>query len=166
MGKKYKGKLCAYCGVRESTGPDHVLGRGFCTEEHRGNLPQVPACDQCNARKSQLEHYLMTVLPFGGRHRDSRITLQTLVPKRLEKNAKLHRELEIGYIGDKLPLRENTIEPLFQFIAKGLVWHHWGVILTLQDCAAATVVRADGLGLLGHLLTEAAASGSCCGKLG
>lgn len=154
MGKKYKGKLCVYCGERESTGPDHVWGRGFCLEKHRGNLPQVPACDQCNGTKSGLELYLMSVLPFGGRHRDSQETLRMLVPKRLEKNAKLHRELQIGYIGDKIPLHENQIEPLFVFIAKGLLWHHWGIILGADDCAAAIVVRDDGAGLLNHIFTK------------
>jgi hypothetical protein len=34
---------------------------------------------------------------------DEDVTLQTLVPKRLEKNAKLHRELQIGYSGDRFP---------------------------------------------------------------
>jgi hypothetical protein len=92
-----------YCGERESTTPDHVWGRGFCLEQYRDNLPQVPACGKCNGEKSTLEHYLMTVLPFGCQHRDSQATLKTLVPKRLEKNAKLFRELQIGYIGDNCP---------------------------------------------------------------
>jgi hypothetical protein len=124
MGKKYKGKPCVYCGERDSTTADHVWGRGFCLEQYRDNLPQVPACGKCNGEKARLEHYLMTVLPFGGQHRDSQTTLRALVPKRLEKNARLSRELQIGYMGDKLPLRENSVEPLFRFIAKGLVWHH------------------------------------------
>lgn len=155
-----------YCGERESTTPDHVWGRGFCLEQYRDNLPQVPACGKCNGEKSTLEHYLMTVLPFGCQHRDSQATLKTLVPKRLEKNAKLYRELQIGYIGDKLPLRENSVEPLFKYVAKGLVWHHWGAILTPQDCAAAIVVRSDGLGFLGYLLTKLRPRDRVVGNLG
>jgi hypothetical protein len=154
MGKAFKGKLCVYCGKRLSATGDHVFCRGFCLEKHRGDLPQVPACDECNRVKSYLEHYLTTVLPFGARHHDSQETLITLVPKRLEKNVKLHRELKIGYIGEKIPLREGQIEPLFALITKGLLWHHWGITLTDDDCAAAIVVRNDGAGLLNHIFTK------------
>jgi hypothetical protein len=166
MGKKYKGKLCVYCGERESTTADHVWGKGFCLEKHRDNLPQVPACGRCNGEKSRLEHYLMTVLPFGARHRDSQATLETLVPRRLEKNTKLHRELRVGYSGDKLPLHENQIEPLFALIAKGLVWHHWQTVLTPHDCVAATVIRADGVGALGHIFTKLRPRNRVVGNLG
>jgi hypothetical protein len=154
MRRDFAGKLCAYCAEREATTADHVFGRGFCLEKHRANLPQVPACSVCNGEKSKLEHYLMTVLPFGGKHRDSQSTLQELVPRRLEKNAKLHRELQVGYDGDRLPLRINQIEPLFALIAKGLVWHHWGALLSSEDRAAATVIRRDGIGPLAHIFTR------------
>ena len=157
MGKTYRGKLCVYCGKRPSVTGDHVLCRGFYLEKHRGDLPQAPTCDECNRVKSYLEHYLTTVLPFGGQHRDSRETLVTLVPKRLEKNAKLHRELQIGYVGDKIPLREGQIEPLFAFIAKGLLWQNWGITLTEDDCAAAIVVRNEGAGFLNHIFTKMSA---------
>lgn len=60
----------------------------------------------------------------------------------------------VGYLGDKIPLREGQIEPLFTFIAKGLLWHHWRITLTDTDCAAAIVVRDDGAGLLNHIFTK------------
>jgi hypothetical protein len=154
MSKKYRHKICVYCGKTTSTAGDHVWARTFCLERYRANLPQVPSCDKCNRDKSYLEHYLATVLPFGALHADSAETINTLVPKRLEKNAKLQRELRIGYIGDRIPLREGQIEPLFAFIAKGLLWHHWGIILTDKDCAAAIVVRDNGAGLLSHIFTK------------
>ena len=166
MGKKYKGKLCVYCGKRPSVTGDHVFARKFCLDKHRGDLPQVPTCDECNRVKSYLEHYLTTVLPFGGQHRDSQETLRTLVPKRLEKNAKLHRELKIGYVGDKIPLREGQIEPLFAFIAKGLLFHHWGITLTDDDCAAAIVVRNDGAGFLNHIFKKMSARDRVAQNLG
>jgi hypothetical protein len=80
--------------------------------------------------------------------------LSTLVPKRLEKNSKLHRELKVGYLGDRIPLRDGQIEPLFGFIAKGLLWHHWGITLSADDCTAAIVVRDDGAGFLDHIFTK------------
>jgi hypothetical protein len=154
MGKKYKGKLCVYCAKRPSVAGDHVFARKFFLETHRGDLPQVPTCSECNGIQSQLEHYWTTVLPFGGRHGGSLETRRTLVPKRLENNAKLHRELKVGYVDDKIPLREGQIEPLFAFIVKGLLGHHWGITLTHDDCAAAIVVRDDGAGFLKHLFTK------------
>jgi hypothetical protein len=154
MSKKYKGKVCVYCGKAASTTADHVWARNFCLERNRANLPQVPSCDECNRSKSYLEHYLATVLPFGALHADSAETINVLVPKRLEKNAKLHRELSIGYTGDRIPLREGQIEPLFTFIAKGLLWHHWEITLGDGDCAAAIVVREDGAGLLNYMFTK------------
>ena len=44
---------------------DHVIARGFFLPSERGELPQVPACKQCNNEKSRIEHHLTTVLPFG-----------------------------------------------------------------------------------------------------
>jgi hypothetical protein len=156
MGKKYKDKLCVYCAERLSTTGDHVLGREFCLVKHRTNLPQVPACEQCNGEKSKLEHYLMTVLPFGGRHSEATTTLQTMVPTRLERNQKLHESLRTGYTGDKIPLEPGKIEALFVFITKGLLWHHFGVILTKEDRIAVTVIQSDGEGFLKEIFSRKA----------
>jgi hypothetical protein len=56
----------------------------------------VPACRPCNTAKADLEHYLATVLPFGGRHADAAANLQDLVPQRLAKNLALKRKLATG----------------------------------------------------------------------
>jgi hypothetical protein len=81
MSKKYKGKVCVYCGKEPSTTGDHVFAREFFLVKHRDGLPQVPSCDKCNGEKSALEHYLTAVLPFGARHRNASQALQTMVPK-------------------------------------------------------------------------------------
>lgn len=148
MSKKYKGKLCVYCGEKPSTGGDHVFAREFFLPKHRTGLPQVPACDTCNGEKSELEHYLTTVLPFGGLHPGARDNLVTMVPKRLQKNTKLRARLLQGYTGDKIPLESGRIEGLFALIAKGLLWHHWQAILRHDDQAAATVIHDAGLAFL------------------
>lgn len=82
-----------YCGTATAATADHVFARQFFLIEHRDQLPKVPACSDCNNRKSQLEHYLATILPFGGRHRHSRRMLDEMVPPRLARNRKLHADI-------------------------------------------------------------------------
>lgn len=154
VSKKYKGKLCVYCAKRPSTTADHVFAREFFLVNHRNGLPQVPACNVCNGEKSELEHYLTAVLPFGGRHRDASVNLQTMVPKRLQRNAKLRTRLAEAYTGEKIPLESGRIERLFVFITKGLLWHHWQSILGADDCAAATVLQTAGAVGLDHVLSR------------
>jgi hypothetical protein len=79
-----------------------------------------------------LELYLMTVLAFGGRHPDAAANLMTMVPKRLEKNAKLRAELEAGFAqtrGTAIPFNHVRLSKLFAMIARGLTGHHWQVLL-------------------------------------
>ena len=93
----FKGQPCIYCLVRPSMNQgDHVFARQLFPVSERDNLPKVPCCDQCNNDKSRLEHYLVTVLPFGAQHADSLSNLKTMVPPRLVKNQRLNRELRDG----------------------------------------------------------------------
>lgn len=140
--KKFAGELCVYCNSRPAVVADHVFAREFFLLKQRGNLPQVPVCDQCNNEKSRLEHRLTALLPFGGRHADALTNLETMVPKRLAKNARLQRELahgrdttwnrsEGGLLLQQMTLPvDGQLEKLFGYIAKGLLWHHWKVRLT------------------------------------
>ena len=96
MSKKFKDKLCVYCAEEPSTSGDHVFARQFFLPRHRINLPKVPACDDCNGEKAELEHYLASLLPFGGRHSDAGENLETMVPKHLGKNIGLNRALAQG----------------------------------------------------------------------
>lgn len=132
MSKKYKGKQCVYCVSATSATGDHVIGREFFLPNQRSGLPIVPACEPCNNRKSQLEHYLMAVLPFGGLHPDAASNLETLVRKRLLKNAKLHAELVKGLAqsgGTAIPFDSDRLTSLCALIARGLLWYHWGILL-------------------------------------
>src|SRR3546814_1085932 len=74
-------------------------------------LPQVSACEPCNRDKSQLEHYLLSVLSFGGNHPASSAILAGEVPRRLEKNRKLHTELANGTREVLLRTGDGTREP-------------------------------------------------------
>lgn len=143
MSKLFKGKTCVYCGaVGASDTGDHVLAREFVAVEHRGQIPKVPACAVCNNKKAAIENYLTAVLPFGGRHAEALDNLTANVPKRLAKNQKLHRNL---YSGSSrvwspepsglvvntmaVPLDGDRLEQLIALMVRGLMFHHWGVIL-------------------------------------
>lgn len=130
--KKVEGKKGVYCGAEAMTS-DHTLARKFFLEKRRGDLPQVPACFNCNNRKSELERYLMTILAFGAKHSDALENLATLVPPRLEKNAKLSRQLRSGLLksgGKALPLDYKQLEEYLGMLAKALAYQHYGLILS------------------------------------
>jgi hypothetical protein len=135
---------------------DHVFAREFFLPDRRANLPKVPACDTCNGAKSRLEHYLTVVLPFGGQHADGLAHLSGMVSGRLARNQKLARGLSAGLSRTMVPGKETPtitipIDPdkvgeLFSLIAKGLVWHHWQVLLHPD----AFGVRAEMLSAAGE----------------
>lgn len=140
-GKRFKGKLCVYCAERPSVTGDHVFARAFFTKASRDNLPQVPTCEPCNNEKSKLEHYLATVLPFGGRHADAITNLAERVPSRLAQNQRLARELrasrgrtwelERGLSRETMtiPFDSEMYHLLFEFIGRALAWYYWHVYL-------------------------------------
>lgn len=158
MSKKFKNKPCAYCQQAPSTkSGDHVFAREFFAEGKRNNLPKVPACDRCNNEKSRLEHYLTAVLPFGGRHADASLALAGMVPDRLAKNARLHRELAEG-VGHAvveevagqpmptltIPFDGRVLQKLFDFIVRGLIFYHWGTALSEQHGVRLIILTEAG----------------------
>jgi hypothetical protein len=157
MSKKYKGKTCAYCATPEaSVTADHVFAREFFPVEKRDGLPQVPACERCNNEKSKLEHYLVTVLPFGAEHADARQVLGAMVEPRLAKNAKLQRELRAGkdivwrFNGRglapamRIPFQTDKLEVLATMWARGLAFHHFGVVIPTGHNVVAAMITAEG----------------------
>jgi hypothetical protein len=141
--KRNKGKTCAYraAAAASETG-DHVVAREFVPVRYRSQIPVVPACSRCNAEKGNLEHYLTSVLLFGGRLADAGTNLERDGPRRLAKNQKLRRELSGG--GERiwtrepsglvvrtlaLPIDGEKVERLVGFIVRGLMSHHWKVVL-------------------------------------
>lgn len=142
MGKGFKGKTCVYCAAEgASATADHVFARQFFPIARRGRLPTVPACDACNCSKSILEHYLTTVLPLAGRHPDSSHILASDVPRRLDRNKRLHRELSAGLMpivvteeGQQVetyafPFESEKYVELFRYIARGLTAFHWETVI-------------------------------------
>ena len=157
MGKSYKGRTCVYCGAQgASQAGDHVFARKLFPIEHRANLPQVPACGPCNQAKSELEHYLLTLLPFGGRQRDSSELLNTAVPKRLAKNRRLHEELAAGrghaWLSESegirqamtLPFDGDKLMALFRYIVRGLTAYHWQIQIPQPYQVGVSVLTRHG----------------------
>jgi hypothetical protein len=157
MRNKFKGESCVYCNEAKASTSDHVICRQFFLVKQRANLPQVPACSLCNNEKSSLENYLTVLLPFGGRHADASETLSTMVPKRLAKNAKLHRELAVGLAksgGVSLPLDHTRLDKLFALIARGLAWHAWKVRLGQQHSAIASIFHDSGAAFFDQMINR------------
>lgn len=158
MSKKYKNKTCVYCtNVNSSQTGDHILAREFFLENQRDNLPKVPACNDCNNEKSELEHYLTAILPFSGRHADSKENLVRMVPPRLEKNKKLHATLSAnsGTIWGRfnglilphhaIPFDYEKMQKLLTFIVKGLSAHYFKIIIPKEYFVGTIIpnIRAE-----------------------
>lgn len=141
MSKRFTSKTCVYCGRPSATG-DHVFARAFFLPSERADLPKVPACRTCNARKSELERELCAIVPFGGRQPRSLEALTTLVPRRLARNQRLHRKLQAetsqmwvpqasGLVMRcmSVPFPGDKLIDLFAFIVRGVHAHHFGMPL-------------------------------------
>lgn len=152
MSKAFKGGLCAYCCQTEAATAGHVIARGFFPLELRGNLPKVGACKVCNNKKSQLEHRLTLIMPFGARHSGASESLQAVEGK-IAKNQKLLRWLAEGLrytlrsvdgspwqLEMTVPAPSQDIEELGAYIVKGLARHHWNL-----DIGPGIFVRASFL---------------------
>jgi len=143
ISKKYVGKTCVYCCIpNNSSTADHVLAKQFFQESFRVDLPKVPSCADCNNNKSKLEHYLATMLPFTANGETGLQRLSEKTSSRLSKNQRLHRELQAGMEGvwttghDGVPVRtlalpfdSKKIEKLYSYIARGLAFWHWKLLL-------------------------------------
>lgn len=140
--KKYRNKLCVYCRTANSATADHVFPKEMFQLRHRNNIPKVPACKKCNNEKSKIEHYLLSVLPFGGTHDDAKEMLSIDALKRLKKNQKLFSRLRNEWGHSYIPRESKVLEKRMHvkfdpnmlhtfigFASLGLTYHHWGLIL-------------------------------------
>lgn len=102
----------------------------------RQNIPKVPACIECNGVKSKYEHYIATVLPFGGRHGQAKENLTTMVPKRISKNRNLLYNLRESFqkrqnqsfpeeLGTPIDFDHETLIEWFKYVGFGLMWHEF-----------------------------------------
>ena len=159
MSKRFKGKPCVYCGSDGGTA-DHIFAREFFPTNLRANLPKVSACRPCNVSKSELEHYLLTLLPFGGRLPISNSLMSAAVPGRLAKNRRLHAELATGQSSIEvkesggvrramaLPFDNAKLVALFRSIARGLAAYHWNAAIPQNYYVGAGLVTEAGEAVL------------------
>jgi hypothetical protein len=156
MGKAFKSGPCTYCGVAGSTTADHVIARGFFPLDLRANLPKVGACQECNHKKSKLEHALTAVMPFGAQHGRAKEALLA-VERMLARNKSLHRLITLGFRSvfrsingspwvqeTTVPFDGGSLELLGEYIVKGLAHHHWGLDLGVDTYVRASFLTAEG----------------------
>ncbi|QDC44766.1 HNH endonuclease [Methylophilus medardicus] len=161
--KRFRGKPCAYCTANPATTGDHIFAREFFLPDARANLPQVPACEACNNLKSQLEHYLTALLPFGGRHADASVNLNDHVPPRLQRNQKLYKELDAGrgnawaFENDtwqqtmSLPFDAKRAAQFFALVGRGLALHHFDLYLNEGQASGSIFPSAKLSAMYDHL---------------
>lgn len=151
MGKKFRDKTCVYCGGPSSTG-DHVVARAFFPEELRGGLPQVPACLTCNNKKSDLETYLVAVLPVAGNHIAASQLLED-TRRRIQRNAKLVREMVEGFEAYSPVATEDAHATHFRgrklieyaaYVGRGLLYYHFGTVLSPEHESKGLAIDASG----------------------
>ena len=163
--QQYKNKLCVYCRDAKSTTADHVFPRGIFQRHQLDSLPKVPSCKLCNNDKSKLEHYLLSVLPFGATHAHAKNALSVDVSKRLEKNKKLHRKISEGfgytYIQQQSNILERRLVVKFDadklhkfvgYVGRGLMWYHWNKLLPLESSFETFTPSPIGIEYIGGLL--------------
>ncbi len=157
--KKFLNKTCVYCGIPSSSSTkDHVFAESFFEGVVKpSKLPQVPACVKCNNNKSDLENYLAATLPFASGLSNSVEILENSVPKRLQKNRKLHKELVMGTRPKwKFNPANGLIMPALEFIPfdnrkfakwllyviKGVAFSHFNMIASDSNSIGVIILPA------------------------
>jgi hypothetical protein len=162
--KRFQNRPCIYCTAVPATTADHVMARQLLPKDARANLPKVPACQACNNTKSQIEHYLATVLPFASRIPAAKRELTDNVPKRLARNVKLHREIKAnhgrGWSVERsgiilptmtIPVDSEKLNAYIGYLVRGLMWHHWQVLLDKDHFVDVLCLTHTGEKFFDHL---------------
>jgi hypothetical protein len=149
--KRYRNKICVYCGGTSITG-DHVVARTFFPESMRQGIPIVPACEACNSEKSKFENYLATVLPVAGQHPVAKgVEIETF-QRRLGRNDALKKELDGGYerYHEYAPpqmyistFRHDELVNYVALMARGLLFYHFGTVLSSKHTAEGRVLPSN-----------------------
>ncbi|MHB9026667.1 MAG: hypothetical protein ACYC7E_21255 [Armatimonadota bacterium] len=90
-----------------------------------------------------MEHTLTAVLPFGGRQESAAENMLTQLPKRLDKNKRLHQAIldgkkdiwttehsDLALPSISIPIEHTTIEELFTYVVRGLLLYHYKIRLS------------------------------------
>lgn len=131
---------CVYCGSTKPLTRDHIIPKSLFSRPFPANLMTVPACFECNNRKSRDDEYLRDVLTldlFGNQHPIASHIFSTKVLAAQRRNSSevvrtvlLHHRPEalytrMGvYLGDAVsaPIDEARMIGIFTRIVRGLYY--------------------------------------------
>jgi len=117
---------------------------------------------------------LTAVVPFGSTMAGAGQYLEDLVAPRLRKNQKLARHLDqgrqYGYMQSSVGLLQRTmtipcdckkVVELFKFVARGLAFHHWDVLMPDTEVALFSgFVIPDGARIMESMLASKVSRGT------
>lgn len=176
MPRRLRIGTCVYCGQEKQLTRDHLISRSFFPREggFRDNLPQVPACSECNHRKSDLENRIPALFQFAGDSPSSRMMFESgQMAAIMRGNRRLLREIATGfkevYIRSEkglyvkqaiIPLSSDTTRDIscwLKYIARGIYFLGSGKTLskewTLFPLNPPNIVAAQYLScLIGNTL--------------
>jgi hypothetical protein len=90
--------------------------------------------------------------------------LTNLVPRRLEENLALHRSVAAGLVEPNpeasspmtVPFESEKLVALFEYVAKGLAWHHWGLRIARTSAVWVGLLSRRGEAVFSHLFAHRA----------
>jgi len=139
-------RLCVYCGEKEATTMDHVAPKCLFGDPKPPNLITVPACADCNNRKSQDDTLLRDALAvdIDNKHPIAKHLLDTKVKRAVQRNrseiarliakaseAQPRFDYEGKSLGDahRVDLASGTMDRILSRMVRGLYCSETGEIL-------------------------------------
>jgi hypothetical protein len=165
--------VCVYCGISGPLTKDHVPPKCLFPRPRPTDLITVPACETCNGSFSTDDEYFrIAMVAPATEHTDGARVWQE-VRRRIRKQPKLRQTLvqsitpievrtKAGlYLGTTKALSLSTprIHAVLHRIIRGLLWHHYGVLLPVSTAAFETRHNPDVTPILPMLQADTVRSG-------
>jgi hypothetical protein len=146
-----RNRQCAYCGEAKPSSRDHVIPRCLFPHPLPEDMVTVPACDDCNGRKSRHDDFLRDLLVTDFAGSQSPIAQQIFAAKTIRSHQQGKSLLGRIVMSDsmvELPIGDQAGEDdiaaigtfdserateMFSFIVRGLYFSFRSVLLP-QDC--------------------------------
>lgn len=131
--KKRLTGICVLCGLEGKITRDHIPPKACFPKPRPSNLITVPACEDCNAGRSDLDDKfaLFLALYVHGASEEGR-ALWSERAKRLFENRKFKKEVDdaVEIIGDKvkISLKFGQFLPIYDAIFRGLYFKQFGEV--------------------------------------
>ncbi|HDY66199.1 MAG TPA: hypothetical protein ENH85_00255 [Candidatus Scalindua sp.] len=136
--------ICVICGKNPSIGRDHIPPQSIFPKPRPNDLITIPACDQCNNKRSGLDEKFKVFIGINAGHgSEGERLFRDQTTKTLEHNRKLRRQIAstmrevevktpVGLIlgtTSAVLLDSNAYDTVIDRIIRGLHFHHTGHIL-------------------------------------